>query len=63
MFDVKINTSHEEITTSFSSYGYLEDREENSGYNFEAFYETEKPVDLNSVLSIEINGRTIKFEN
>lgn len=62
MFDVKINTSHGEITTSLSSYGYLEDREENSGYNFEAFYETEKPVDLNSVLSIEINGRTVKFE-
>lgn len=62
MFDVKINTSHGEITTSFSSYGYLADRTENSSYNFEAFYETEKPVDLNSVLSIEINGRTVKFE-
>jgi hypothetical protein len=50
------------MITTFSSYDYLGDRTENSEYNFEAFYETEKPVDLNSVISIEINGVTTYFE-
>jgi hypothetical protein len=62
MFNVKINTSRGEMITTFSSYDYLGDRTENSEYNFEAFYETEKPVDLNSVISIEINGVTTYFE-
>lgn len=62
MFEVKINTFHEEIRSSFSAYDFMADRTEDSEYNFEAFYETEKPVDLNSVLSIEINGVITEIE-
>lgn len=52
--DVKINTSRGKIT-AISSGGSNVDNE------FALYYETEKPIDLNSVTSLEINGRTVTF--
>lgn len=58
MFDVKINTTEGQINSSESACSYLD----NKYTAFSAFYETESFIDLNSVVSLEINGRTIKLE-
>lgn len=66
MFDVKINTSGGVIPSSISTYHHSDNRAENENpedwFSFEAFYETEKPVDLNSVVSLEVNGKTVTFK-
>lgn len=67
MFVVKINMSDGEvIPSSISTYEYSGDRTGNSDAKtvnkFEAFYETEKLVDLNSVVSLEINGKMVDIE-
>lgn len=63
MFDVKINMSDGEmISPSISQYGYSGSRSEGQENEFEVFYETGKLVDLNSVVSMEVNGRIINFD-
>jgi hypothetical protein len=71
MFDVKINMSDGEIIlpsmspygySNISSYGYSGSRSEGQRNEFEVFYETGKLVDLDSVVSLEVNGRTINFK-
>lgn len=56
--DVKINTSQGKIAPPIAGGtggGISEGK-------FTVYYEAEKPVDLNSVQSLEINGQTIKFK-
>lgn len=65
MFDVKINTSDGQvIPSSISTYDHSDDRADNPEniFRFEAFYETDKLVDLDSVVSLEVNGKTVTFE-
>ncbi len=71
IFNVKINMSDGEIISlSMSPYGYSdipsyrysESRTEEQKNEFEVFYETGKLIDLNSVVSLEINGKKIDIE-
>lgn len=55
MYDVKINTAERQIIPSVSGGSNFEGQ-------FTVFYNTEKPVELNSIVSIEINGQTVEFE-
>ena len=71
MFNVKINMSDGEIISpsmsphgysATSSYGYSESSMDGQEIKFEVFYETGELVDLNSVVSLEVNGRIISFD-
>lgn len=70
MFDVKINMSDGGIISpsmspygysDISSYGYSVSNTDGQENEFEVFYETGKLIELNSVVSLEVNGRTINF--